>query len=190
MLYLEDVSEGEEERWLDEMDDDARGRAINTAHPLRRRQRIAGDHLARELIAKLTGCDPSEIKILRTALGKPYAEGVCFSVSHSGSLVVCVAGMSPVGVDAEKIRPFDAALAERFFTAAEQEKLAAAEERTLCFWQIWTGKEAIVKLTGEGIAGLKRADTCALPPKTVLSWERVEDHIIATAEATETAVYS
>ena len=88
VLDLNNVSGSEETRWVREMDDDARLRVEKTAHPLRRRQRIAGDHLARELIAKFTGCAPAEIKILRTALGKPYAEGVCFSVSHSESLVV------------------------------------------------------------------------------------------------------
>lgn len=182
VLDLNDVSGPEETDWVREMDDDARLRVEKTAHLLRRRQRIAGDHLARTALAKLIGCTPSAVKIFRTPLGKPYAEGAFFSVSHSGALVVCAAGLQPVGVDAEQIRPFDSALAERFFTAEEQEELAAAEDKTACFWQIWTGKEALVKLTGEGVAALKRADTRALPPETVLSWERMGEHIIATAE--------
>ncbi len=182
VLDLNGVSEWEDACWLREMDGDARSRVEKTTHPLRRRQRIAGDRLARTAVAKLTGVTPAEVKICRTPLGKPVAEGCFFSVSHSGALVVCAAGRQPVGVDAEELRPFDAALAERYFTAAERELLAAAEDKNTCFWRIWTGKEALVKLTGEGLAGLKRADTCALPPEVSLSWERVGAHIVATAE--------
>lgn len=182
LLHLDDVNESEEMLWLREMDDAARERAGKTAQPLRRRQRIAGDHLVRLAVSKLTGKEPSQVKLSRLPSGKPETEGCFISLSHSGALVTAAAGGSPLGVDAERIRPYDARIPSRFFTPQEQAKLASAEDPLACFWQIWTGKEALVKLSGEGLAGLKRADTCALPVGVTLRWQQERDYLIALAE--------
>ena len=184
-LYLDAVSKAEEERWLAEMDEAARCRVEKTLHPLRRRQRIAGDHLAREALARITQQPLQAVEIRRHPSGKPFAEGGFFSVSHCDALVICVAGREPVGADAERIRPYDVRIPKRFFTAAEQALLKEASDGESCFWRIWTGKEALVKLSGEGLAGLRAADICALPDGVRLSWKSLGEHIAAIAEQTE-----
>lgn len=184
MLRLADMGRAEEEAWLREMDDAARLRAERTTHPLRRRQRIAGEHLARAAAAEWLGLEPAAVTLRRLPSGRPAAEGCFLSLSHSDGLVVCAVGDRPLGVDAERIRPMKEAVACHCFTAAEQALLAAApeEERERCFWRLWTGKEALVKRTGEGLAGLRRADAAAPPANVRLSWREWEDCLIALAE--------
>lgn len=91
-------------------------------------------------------------EILRTERGKPYFKEVPieFSVSHTGSLWVCLIDREPVGVDVQKIRPCRRdKIAERYYTRDEQEYVAAMGENG--FFQIWARKEAYVKFTGDGI---------------------------------------
>ena len=183
-LTLDEISAEEEVRWLTEMDAAARARFAEIRHPLRRRQRLAGDHLARMAVAQLTGRPLEQVELLHLPSGKPWAEGCCFSVSHSESFVVCAAGPRPVGVDAERLRPFDRKIPNRFFSSAEQAALAAvpAAEQERCFWRIWTGKEALVKLEGTGLSAFRHADTCAVKDGISLSWTEEKGGLIAVAE--------
>lgn len=186
-LYLSAVDAAEERRWLDALSIEERARVAGTAHPLRRRQRLAGLHLARCAAAEFLGIPPEQTALRRRPSGQLTAEGCCLSLSHSGDLVVCAVGELPLGVDAERIRPAPLALAQRCFTDAERALLAAAapEERDRCFWRIWTGKEALVKRSGQGLTALRRADTCALPPPVRLSWQEREGYLIALAAEEE-----
>lgn len=105
--------------------------------------------------------------------GKPYINGVCgykhVSVSHSEKLFVCAFSKNrAIGIDAEGLKrnvPYDTVtrLMSRFFTTAEREHLiafsASAVFYTEEFLRMWTKKEAYVKMTGDGLPGLSRADT-------------------------------
>ena len=112
--------------------------------------------------------------------GKPiykHKPDLFFNLSHSGNVVVCAIGSSPVGIDVEGNRNIRLNTAKRFFTEAEyrwvgegqlgrgEESVITAEsdEQQACsenptieqkkrFLRIWTLKEAYSKLTGEGIA--------------------------------------
>lgn len=184
-LCLSAVDAAEERRWLDELSADERDRVTGTAHPLRRRQRLAGLHLTRCAAAEFLHILPEQTALCRLPSGQLTAKGCCLSLSHSGDLVVCAVGEEPLGVDAERIRSAPLALARRCFTDAERALLAAAapEERDRCFWRIWTGKEALAKRGGQGLAALRRADTCAVPPRVRLSWQEREGYLIALAES-------
>lgn len=98
------------------------------------------------------------------AHGKPYAEnGVWFSVSHSGRIAAIAVSENEVGLDVEQI-PDESRLkfAERFCHPGEQAYIAAADDKRLAFCEIWTRKEAYLKMTGEGITTeLSAFDTAA-----------------------------
>ncbi|MGM9618691.1 MAG: GNAT family N-acetyltransferase [Oscillospiraceae bacterium] len=184
-LALKNVSEGEEARWLAAMDEASRTRIEGIRHPQRRRQAAAGDWLARQAVAKRTGLMPEQVRILRQVGGKPWAEGCCFSLSHSGDYVVCAAGPLPLGVDTEEIRDFDPAVAERCFSPLERQYLSSApagERRRARFWRIWTGKEALAKLEGEGLAALRRRDTRGPLAGVRLQWREERERITCVAE--------
>jgi 4'-phosphopantetheinyl transferase len=79
-----------------------------------------------------------------------------FSLSHTGREVALVFSRSPVGFDMEKSgrRTDFLALAKRFFTATEVAAImAAGNDAGPCFLELWTAKEAILKLEGTGISG-------------------------------------
>lgn len=110
--------------------------------------------------------------------GKPFFPAhpeICFSLSHSGDLVVCAVSQRTVGADVEEIKPVRESnlfIARRYFTKEEQDELALTKpdpEKTAfdpsVFTKIWTRKEAYVKMTGEGIQALQAADQvpCVYP---------------------------
>ncbi len=87
--------------------------------------------------------------------GTPLAcRGVCWSLSHKPQKVAGVVARSPVGIDLEKVRPVHPGLFRRI--ASEKEwRLVGARDLTALF-MVWTAKEAVLKATGRGLAGLSR----------------------------------
>lgn len=85
--------------------------------------------------------------------GKPMVDGLEFSLSHSGDLVICAVSDKSVGCDVEEIRKAPKGVAERYFSDSEQEYLDqfSGEEYDKAFFRIWTLKESYVKMTGEGM---------------------------------------
>ena len=81
--------------------------------------------------------------------GKPEFIGcpLHFSLAHSGRLAAALISSAPCGVDIERIRP---EVAERLRARC----LSSEEQRhNLDFFECWTKKECIGKLTGDGVDG-------------------------------------
>ena len=107
---------------------------------------------------------PRDVKIEITKSGKPFFENIAdlhFNISHSGSEVAIAFSTKPVGFDMEVLdRKRDClAIAERFFTAEESREVKmAGDSANKLFARLWTAKEAMLKLSGEGlVGGLDRA---------------------------------
>lgn len=72
--------------------------------------------------------------------GRPCVDGGCVSPAHTGGMAVCAYCDVPVGCDIEKAdRPLSKAMQFRFGTVDD-----------------WLALEACVKLTGEGLSGIKK----------------------------------
>ena len=86
--------------------------------------------------------------------GKPYFLDIDlhFSLSHSGTLAVCAVSDKEIGVDIEKMREVNMAVADRCFTKEECEYICNSQNVQKAFFEIWTRTEARAKLTGKGIA--------------------------------------
>lgn len=81
--------------------------------------------------------------MLKTDQGKPYFPEhpeLYFSLSHSGSLVLCAIGNQPCGADIQEPRRFSDRLVARCFDPVE---LACAPPSDL-----WSLKESFIKLNG------------------------------------------
>lgn len=103
-------------------------------------------------------------ELCRTERGKPYFPAfpeVFFSVSHSGSFLVCAVSDGPVGVDLQihERRKGESeeeaflrlsAIAKRFFSPAESEFVSQFSDLRR-FFLLWTARESYVKLNGRGI---------------------------------------
>ncbi|MBR0466626.1 MAG: 4'-phosphopantetheinyl transferase superfamily protein [Clostridia bacterium] len=86
--------------------------------------------------------------------GKPLIDGIFLSFSHKDKMCVLALSDTPCGVDTEKIEKKDYKALSRF-SKKEQE---IARNSPYGFMELWTKKEALIKLTGEGIKGLISAD--------------------------------
>lgn len=111
------------------------------------------------------GLDEStSLCIKRTSLGKPYFEGnpLFVSLSHTEGTAAVVIADFPVGIDIEKAgrslpsRDTIKKLEKKYFSPAENEIVSRGD---MSFLEMWVRKEAAVKLTGDGISGMKRTDT-------------------------------
>jgi 4'-phosphopantetheinyl transferase len=109
--------------------------------------------------------DPARLALRTGANGRPElaraagGSSLDFSLSHSGDLALVAVSARAVGADVEAMVPraglADIALAR--FPSAEAARIAAG----CCgpppdsFYRHWTAKEAYLKLTGIGLAGLR-----------------------------------
>jgi len=86
--------------------------------------------------------------------GKPSIVGhpeIHFNMSHCKEAAICVLSDNPVGVDIESIRRYSESLARYTMSDAEMERILQAECPEEEFIRLWTQKEAVLKLSGEGI---------------------------------------
>ena len=92
-------------------------------------------------------------KVYEDKNGKPVVDGICFNLSHSGDLVICVVGEKSVGCDIEKMKDAPKRVVERSFTDEEKEYLQnfSGDAYNQEFFRIWTKKESYLKMTGQGI---------------------------------------
>lgn len=117
----------------------------------------------------------------RPELVAPWHTLLQFNWSHSaGKAIIAVArGITP-GIDIERVYSRARALdiAERFFHPEEAAALKRLDEsqRERAFLQLWTGKEAVVKALGRGIAfGLQRFCLTVSPAPPQMLWLDGED---------------
>lgn len=105
---------------------------------------------------------PLPLEITYGSKGKPYIanEDWHFNLSHSGGYVALAFGDVPVGIDIQKMGPYRASLARRFFAAEESEaceRLISSDmqgkEETAAelLYTLWCRKEAYGKLKGTGL---------------------------------------
>ena len=100
--------------------------------------------------------------------GKPYyvnQKGICFNLSHSGTMALCALGPWEAGCDIEERRTKARLAAERFLNPDERVWLDGArdeEERERMFFRLWTLKESFMKVTGRGFS-LRLEDFSVVP---------------------------
>ena len=87
--------------------------------------------------------------------GKPMLVGhpdIHFSLSHCREAAACVVAPVPVGIDVESLISYDAELVEKVMNVEEQQQIARSSDPALDFIRLWTMKESLLKMTGEGIS--------------------------------------
>ena len=123
---------------------------------------VVGRGLLKTFLSKYLHVTPGKIKIRYRTNGKPFLYGagrkedVHFSLSHSeDSALFTFICSDEIGVDIEKIQAFPEmpSIAERFFSERERTLINALPEndQISAFYIFWTRKEALSKLTGNGL---------------------------------------
>lgn len=141
---------------------DERARAGQFLFASDRRRFIARRGILRALLARYLRQDPATIRFSYGRFGKPdlarldAADPLYFSASHSGVIAVyAMTWTSPIGIDVERLREipgFDA-VALRYCAPVEASRLTALppERRQEELFASWTGYEALLKATGDGL---------------------------------------
>jgi 4'-phosphopantetheinyl transferase len=146
-----------------------RERAERFGRPRGGRLWARGRGVLRLLLGGYLGRDPSTLRIIADAHGKPAVEGhlaPAFNLSHSGEIAAFAFTMAgAIGVDVEVARRSrdTVALAARAFGPAEAERLQQLEpgERQQEFLRAWVRHEAALKYLGTGIGGPRPAGSRA-----------------------------
>jgi 4'-phosphopantetheinyl transferase len=108
----------------------------------------------RAILAPRLNLAPLEIRFTAGPHGKPAAEGIEFSLSHShGWAMIAVSECAPVGIDLEKIRP-EVDIAKLLHRIGETELTGPAAE----LFQVWARREARTKALGGPLMELPTGD--------------------------------
>jgi len=124
---------------------------------------ICSRGLLRILLRVYTKLSPKEINFTFNDYGKPSLStirnnpGLHFNLSHSKQFMsVGFVKDALIGMDVELMKPLKDHLeiAKRFFSNSEIEQLNAFPKEKILegFYSCWTGKEAVIKLSGEGLS--------------------------------------
>lgn len=145
---------------LAEISEQRREKALRFKHEQGRRECVAAYLLLKKALHDEYGIDGNPTLAEREG-GKPYIVGhedIHFNFSHCREAVVCAVSNEEVGIDVERIRPYKNHLARYVLNDEEYDKVKTADNPALEFTKFWTMKEALLKLTGEGIRNdLKQA---------------------------------
>ncbi|MBE9227692.1 4'-phosphopantetheinyl transferase superfamily protein [Phormidium sp. LEGE 05292] len=149
---------------------------------------IACRGLLRVILSRYLNFEPQKLEFAYSLQGKPELnnidpeERLCFNVSHSHGLAVYAIALNrAVGIDLEHLRDITDVqqLAERFFSKSESTLINALPEsqQKQLFFRFWTIKEAYLKATGEGLAGLQTI-AVSFTPENAINLHNTESNIL------------
>jgi len=161
---------------------DERRRAGRFAKDHLKRRYIAGRGLLRTVLCRYLERGPETIRITYGSAGKPCladaqpGDALFFNLSHSGNVILFgVTRGGEIGIDIEYIKKSIRAekLARRFFSLHEHAYISSlpARHQHEAFYRAWTRKEAFLKATGRGIAGIEDIEVTLAPdaPPSIIS---------------------
>ncbi|MEK5448472.1 4'-phosphopantetheinyl transferase family protein [Paenibacillus sp. FSL R7-0331] len=118
---------------------------------------LFGELLVRTSVMEMYQLPNDRIQFNSNCYGKPFLvhpEPFHFNISHSGHWVVLAIDSNPIGIDIEKIQPFDLSTAEYFFSKNEYTDLIRKPpiKQLSYFYDLWTLKESYIKYIGKGLS--------------------------------------
>lgn len=145
-----------EQQLLEKVDSDRRAKVERISAEKERYRCLGAGLLLADVIDKELGIHTSNIKLSYGENGKPSLVGYeefNYNLSHSGDMVVIAYGNAPVGIDIEYLERrnrYNEAVIKRCFTESEQKYAISNGDKG--FFDIWTMKEAYLKLSGKGVS--------------------------------------
>lgn len=136
-------------------------RAERFKFDIHRNRFIASHGFMRTVLAKYLNIKANEIEYLQGEQGKPFLsndqDDLQFNLSHTQDFaILAVTRNATLGIDIESTdRKTDwQGICKRFFTLSEQEALFSLNEgqQAFAFFDLWTRKEAYMKVIGAGLS--------------------------------------
>lgn len=154
MIYLnDDIAHFDWEAALPLLSEQRREQCLKFRHELGRKTCAAAYLLLCEGLRKEYGIEEKPV-FTYGEHGKPVIVGrpdIHFNLSHCREAALCAVSTQPIGVDVESIRPYKESLARYTMNDEELAAIAASDNPARMFIRFWTMKEAVLKLTGDGI---------------------------------------
>lgn len=155
MIYINDkIYDFDLQVALAELSAQRREQALKFKHELGQRTCVAAYLLLCEGLQKEYGIIEKPV-FEYGEHGKPSLVGyphIHFNLSHCREAVICILSDQPVGIDIESIHTFKQPLVDYTMNEDEAHQIEQAVRPELEFIKLWTQKEAVLKLTGEGIS--------------------------------------
>lgn len=153
-MHLWCVQISEENAVCQSADESSRSQAIQDEKT--RVNQAASQGGLRRVLSAYCGKAPQDIVIERAVHGKPYVKsGPEFNLSHTRQQIFVIVSQHAVGLDIEaEDRPVRAVeLARKFFNPEDQHLFDGLGESaaSALFLRLWVCKEAMVKLSGDGV---------------------------------------
>lgn len=176
MLYLnDDIAGFDFEAALPLLSEQRREQALKFKHEQGRKTCAAAYLLLCEGLRKEYGITEKPV-FEYGEHGKPFMIGhpeIHFNMSHCREAAVCVISNRPVGVDVESIREYKDSLVRYTMNEAEIALISQSPRPKETFTRLWTMKEAVLKLSGEGLRNdMKTVLTGRERIETVVNTER------------------
>jgi len=145
-------------------------RANRFHFPAHRIRFIVAHRSLRQILSRYTDVPAEKLEFGKGPHHKPFldfpAGALQFNLSHTDThVLIAVTRSAALGVDIEAIRSdVDPGIPARFFTDSERILLEKLPEsaRIPAFFRLWTGKEAVLKMTGKGL--LRAIGTFSIDP--------------------------
>lgn len=156
IVPLDTLDDKEFERLLPTISEQRREKVLAYKFASGRKQSLLAYVTLKSLLKEHYGIDENPI-FHELESGKPIIighEDIHFNISHCKTAVACVVCDKPVGIDIESVdREANESLYSYTLCPAEEQKVRTAEHPEVEFLRYWTMKEALVKMTGDGISG-------------------------------------
>ena len=155
VVYLNDqIEELDIEKALPLVSEQRRQEALRYRQQQDRRLSLAVYLLLCEVLKKRYGIiEPPQFAF--GPCGKPMLAdfpGIHFNLSHCSRAALCVVDKYPVGCDIEAVpENLDMDLCRYCFNDEEADTICSSPCPALAFTELWTRKEAFLKLTGQGL---------------------------------------
>ncbi|NEO33994.1 MAG: 4'-phosphopantetheinyl transferase superfamily protein [Symploca sp. SIO3C6] len=185
------LATGKIEQLAQTLSTDEQQRAARFHFEKHRQHFIVGRGMLRTILGHYLNLKPNQLEFSYSSRGKPTLantdtnQGLYFNLSHSNELALyAVMPASSIesaqenyslGIDLEYMRPMPEVekLAQRFFCPRESTLISSLSPalQQEAFFKGWTRKEAYLKATGDGLAGLEQVEVSLNPgePAALLS---------------------
>ena len=151
-------------------------RSERFVHFIHRKRFIASHGFMRSVLASYLDGDAAGLIFKREEKGKPYLSStdriapLQFNLSHSNNLaLLAISKTQAIGVDVEFMERKNEwkKISQRFFTPEEQTALFSLPEnqQQQAFFNVWTRKEAHMKVVGEGLYLSPSQFNVSVPPQ-------------------------
>ncbi len=152
--HMHQATPEEVERLLPMVSEQRRQEALRYTHTFGQYCCLKSYCMLMELIASVSPTmDGTKPEFAYSEHGKPFLEArpdIHFSISHTKNAILVAISNMPVGADVERLREPAEGLLEKTMNPYEQEMIVCGEI-AVAFTELWTQKEAVLKLEGTGI---------------------------------------